>query len=313
MPSLSWGNAEDWWGKTSDGYQRGQTPKLGAVACWRKGVAGDNSDGAGHVAIVEHINEDGSIITSDSGWGASRVWWETNRQDDGNWGSGSAYTFQGFIYNPIDFEGDSETELPTPVSGNRYLSLAEMQNNALYIYYKLSANGWSLNAIAGMMGNFQSESTINPDIWESLNEGNTSRGYGLVQWTPATKYLDWCTTQGLDPAEMDSALARIEYELANGLQYYATDEYPETFAQFKTSTKSAYYLGMAFVTNYERPAEITTVRGENAEYWYNYLLDYVGTTPSPDPDPEPGDIPWRPSTTKGMPLWLLITSAKRRF
>ena len=99
MPNLSLGNAEEWFGK-ADGYGRGQTPKLGAVACWRNGQVGVASDGAGHVAIVEVINEDGSIVTSESGWGASRTMWTEHRQNDGNWGQVSPYIFQGFIYIP---------------------------------------------------------------------------------------------------------------------------------------------------------------------------------------------------------------------
>ena len=42
-------NAEIYWGY-NDGFSRGQTPKLGSIICWRKGAAGPQSDGAGHVA-----------------------------------------------------------------------------------------------------------------------------------------------------------------------------------------------------------------------------------------------------------------------
>lgn len=96
-PKLSRGNAEDWYGHTADGYKRGSTPKLGAVICWRKGKTGVNSDGAGHVAIVEHINPDGSIIISESGYNSFRFRTRTLKKP---YSIGSAYTFQGFIYNP---------------------------------------------------------------------------------------------------------------------------------------------------------------------------------------------------------------------
>lgn len=297
MPSLSWGNAEEWYGKT-DGYSRGQTPKLGAIACWRKGAAGVSSDGAGHVAIVEQINADGSIVTSDSGYGASSLWWRSNRANDGNWGAGSAYTFQGFIYNPIDFEGDSLTY----VSGNRYLSQAEMETNARYIWNYLGARGWTRNAVAGMLGNMQTESTINPGIWQSLDEGNTSGGFGLVQWTPATKLIEWSNTY----TEMDTQLERLEYELANGIQYYPTDSYPETFAQFKNSTKDPNYLGMAFLANYERPANPDQpARGTQAEAWYDFL---EGITPgNPDTPSNPGTY-----TRKKMSFLLMALATRRR-
>lgn len=296
-PSLSLGDAENWYGY-ADGYTRGKTPKLGAVICWRRGAVHDDSDGAGHVAIVEAINADGSIITSESGWN-SDLFWTSHRANDGNWGQSSAYTFQGFIYNPIDFDG---TGLPnvTPVSGNRYLSRIEMETNAWYIWNYLGSRGWSINAVAGMLGNMQTESTINPGIWENLDEGNTSGGYGLVQWTPATKYINWCDGQHLVASEMDSALKRIEYELANGIQYYPTDSYPETFEEFKTSTKDPYYLGMAFLANYERPAVPNqTKRGKQAKEWYEFLAAL----------PAPGGTKVK---RKSLPLWMMVMATRRR-
>ena len=275
-PALSLGDAENWYGY-SDGYSRGQIPKLGAVICWRRGAVGDDSDGAGHVAIVEQINADGSIVTSNSAYNSTLFYMQTLTKESGyTWNS--AYTFQGFIYNPVNFGSGSYTP-PDPISGNRYLSLAEMQNNAEYIAWYLLDKGWTLNAIAGMLGNMQTESTINPGIWESLDSGNTSGGYGLVQWTPSTKYTSWCEDNGLEPSDMDSALKRIIYELDNGLQYYPTDSYPETFAEFKVSTKDPGYLGLAFLANYERPADPSQpARGEQAEYWYTYLsgIDFSG-------------------------------------
>lgn len=266
-PNLCTQDAENWY-SYNDGYSRGQTPKLGAVIVWAKGEVGDDSDGAGHVAIVEQINADGSIVTSNSAYGGSLFYMQTLEP---GWNMGDAYTFLGFIYCPIDFGGGGSYAVPTPISKNEYLTDAEMQNNAIYIYWYLSNRGWTLNAIAGMLGNMQTESTINPGIWESLTV-NTSNGYGLVQWTPATKYLSWCEENGLEPSSMDSALKRIIYELENGLQYIATDSYPETFAEFAVSTKTPTYLAMAFLANYERPADPSQpIRGEQAEYWYTYL------------------------------------------
>lgn len=277
-PKLSTGDAEKWFGHTSDGYSRGQTPKLGAVICWSKGSPSDDSDGAGHVEVVEAINADGTIVTTGSAWN-SWLFRRKTRTNDGNW-EGGAYTFQGFIYNPVDFDGSGGSYTPTtPISANRYLTLEEMQINAEYIAWYLLQRGWTLNAIAGMLGNMQTESTINPGIWQNLAV-NVGPAFGLVQWDPFTKYTDWCDANGLEPASMDSALQRIEWELENHEQYYPTSNYPETFAEFKTSTKSPTYLGMAFLLNYERPRDQDqTIRGEQAEYWYTYLsgIDFSGS------------------------------------
>lgn len=79
-----------------------QTPSLGACMVWQGGTTQRPEDGAGHVAIVEQINADGSIITSESGYGAKRPFWLTTRtKGSGNWGEKlSRYRFLGFIKNP---------------------------------------------------------------------------------------------------------------------------------------------------------------------------------------------------------------------
>lgn len=190
-------------------------------------------------------------------------------------------------------------------TGNFYLSRAQMEVNARYVYNYLGSRGWTNNAIAGILGNMQAESTINPGIWQNLSAGSTSLGYGLVQWTPATKYLNWCDEQGIEPSHMDSALRRIIYELNNGLQYYPTAEFPETFKEFTQSTKSPYYLGMAFVNNYERPSVISTERGTNAAAWYEFLTGEPAPsdpdTPAPTPDKK----------RNGLPLLMMFMATRR--
>lgn len=109
--NLSRGNAENWYGNTGDGYKRGSTPKLGAVICWRKGKAGNSNDGAGHVAIVEKINSDGSILISESGYNSYRFKTRTLNKSNNYFYVSSSYVFQGFIYLPIEFE--EEVAKPT--------------------------------------------------------------------------------------------------------------------------------------------------------------------------------------------------------
>ncbi len=77
------------------GVKSGMKPKLGACAVW------SDNKGSGHVAIVEQINTDGSIVTSESGWGCKNPFWVQRRENtDGRWGQGNNYKFLGFIYNP---------------------------------------------------------------------------------------------------------------------------------------------------------------------------------------------------------------------
>ena len=116
--NLSTANAENWYLKTSDGYNRGQVPKLGAVICW-EGVGAK----AGHVAIVEKIESDGTITTSNSGWRSSLFYLSRIKLP---YNIGSSYIFQGFIYNPTEFDNQPE---PTPVVDNRTKSLQRALNN----------------------------------------------------------------------------------------------------------------------------------------------------------------------------------------
>ena len=102
--NLSKANAELWWGNSADGYKRGSKPELFAVICWSKGKVGKSADGAGHVAIVEDIAADGTIITSNSGYGSKRFYTQTLKPPY----SLSGYKLQGFIYLPIDKKEDDK-------------------------------------------------------------------------------------------------------------------------------------------------------------------------------------------------------------
>lgn len=95
-------NAEDFIARAkSEGLTISQEPSLGAIIVWSKGKAGNPSDGAGHVAVVEQINADGSIITSESGYNCSNPFWTTKRYySGGTWGNSAPYYFLGFIKNP---------------------------------------------------------------------------------------------------------------------------------------------------------------------------------------------------------------------
>ena len=94
---LSTSNAANYYGYTADGMQRGSEPQLGAVICFSTGQGGQ----PGHVAIVEEIVDDDTIITSDSNFGHEYFVMRTRHRSMGwNWIAGSDLVFQGFIYNP---------------------------------------------------------------------------------------------------------------------------------------------------------------------------------------------------------------------
>ena len=91
------------------GLKTGSTPKRGAIMCWGK------EGSAGHVAIVERVNSNNSVYTSESGWGSSAIFWNSTRSNNnGRWGIGAGYYFRCFIYLPDDVQKAIDTEEPKP-------------------------------------------------------------------------------------------------------------------------------------------------------------------------------------------------------
>ena len=182
-----------------------------------------------------------------------------------------------------------------PISKNKYLTLSEMQENAEYIRDYLESEGWTLQAISGMLGNMQTESTINPGIWQNL-QVNLKNGFGLTQWTPSTKLIKWADSAGLDYTDMDTQLQRILYEvLQEDLQWIKTKSYPMTFDEFTQSVKTPEYLAQVFLKNYERPKnQNQPKRSTQAAYWYKYL--------SGEQPPEPPTPPTPGRTRRKMPF-----------
>ena len=170
------------------------------------------------------------------------------------------------------------------ISDNRYLTEAEMKNNADIIKSYLASKGWTLNAIAGLLGNMQSESSINPGIWQSLIENNMSGGFGLVQWTPATNFTDWADTNGYAWTDGNAQLKWIDEVTTSFGQWIETTDYPLTFEAFKTSSETPEYLASAFLKNFERAGvEVEETRRSQALSWYTYLNSGGSTNPTPTP------------------------------
>lgn len=98
--NLPTGNGGDWYDAATS-FNRGQTPQLGAIACY-KSTSGIYD---GHVSVVEEIDVlNGSITTSNSAYGGTYFWTETVYASNNYLASWMTppnrdYFFQGFIYN----------------------------------------------------------------------------------------------------------------------------------------------------------------------------------------------------------------------
>ena len=192
------------------------------------------------------------------------------------------------------------------IKGNRYLTIGEMQNNATIIFDTLLKEGFTENAIAGIIGNAGGpytlgESSVNPGLWQNLTV-NPNLGFGLFQWTPSTNYTNWATANGY---EIDDGYGQLEWLVTQTVptsQWIPTSAYPETFEQFKKSTKKPTYLADAFLKNFERPKnQNQPERGQNAEYWLKW---YNNEFVPPENPPQNGGE-W----VSSMPVWMMI---KRR-
>ncbi|GAA0077664.1 hypothetical protein UT300005_20420 [Clostridium sp. CTA-5] len=161
-----------------------------------------------------------------------------------------------------------------------------MTGNAKYVYSFFRNKGWTSNSICAMLGNMQGESGIIADI----NERGGGGGYGLVQWTPKSNLTNWANGNGLNYRTVDTQCRRIQWELENSQQFYATRAYPMNFRSFTQSTASPTYLAKVFINNYERPANPNQPqRGVWAEQWYKLLVNGdTSTTPSTPSTPSTG-------------------------
>lgn len=82
------------------GLKISATPIQGGIMVWQKGRTLGGGDGAGHVAVVEQVYNDGTILTSESGWASWAFKTVRRSNNNGRWGQNSAYRFRGCIINP---------------------------------------------------------------------------------------------------------------------------------------------------------------------------------------------------------------------
>lgn len=116
---LSFGNAVEYYSGSSSDWEQSSEPSLGAIACYYQISTGW---APGHVAVVEEIIDNDTIVISESDWGGSyfRTW--TCRRE---WGwtpfsdpSQFLVAFQGFLTNPY-----VQPEPPTPSGKGKYAIL----------------------------------------------------------------------------------------------------------------------------------------------------------------------------------------------
>lgn len=110
------GDAYQWYDSPYMQWERGSTPKLGAIACFEEG----DKFAGGHVAIVEGVNSDGTVNLSESAYKGGMFNYRTNvRLVVGQIDSYASAKFKGYIYIPLNY--DEPPTPPTPSRSNFFL------------------------------------------------------------------------------------------------------------------------------------------------------------------------------------------------
>lgn len=143
------------------------------------------------------------------------------------------------------------------------------------------------------------ESGYNPWRWQSdkigVSTGSpwTNKGYGLVQFTPAGKYIN--SAQGYDgyspnfsdkSGGVSDGIAQMLF-VNEKADYYPTKTYPISYADYKVSTDNAGTLAVVWLYNYERPGDPSAtleLRREEANYWWDVLSGLPPVPPTPSGD-----------------------------
>jgi hypothetical protein len=172
-----------------------------------------------------------------------------------------------------------------------FLTQDQQLNNAQLVANHFVST-WKPESISALCGNMSHESSINPDMHELGYGDSPDRGYGLVQWTPMTKYTDWANANGLPYADGDSQLARIDYEVDNNIQWFNNPNAPEynniSFADFRANTVglSVDELTKCFMAKYEHPNWTAGMNSLSARQSFANLclttLDWNGTYTPPN-------------------------------
>lgn len=192
--------------------------------------------------------------------------------------------------------------------GGYAITSEEAKSNMWEIYNQLKGS-WTVEAVAGMIGNMVSESGLNPWRWQGDSVDTTAgdKGYGLPQFTPASGYLYTYgkgtegfapnlsvteQTAGADPSDGKAQIIVIDQDKAG--KYLNRSKYC-TFLDISSAYPFSNYKGLtdlytstvAWLFNYEYPKvhteDVAKARYKNAVTVYEILTGEEPPGPSPTP------------------------------
>lgn len=183
--------------------------------------------------------------------------------------------------------------------------------NGMNFFKAMFQNGWKKPQIAAMLGNMCQESTLNCGMWEHAKGGTApipandysaaaeNQGFGLVQWTPASKLCAWSNAVfGSGDLQYpywysgSVQVARIMWELENGGQWNSANPLGyKTFREFYDSDVTDIgSLCACFFFGYEQAGQ--TIWNATGQTRVKYALQ------------------WAERVKAYIPTWLIIKAAE---
>lgn len=181
------------------------------------------------------------------------------------------------------------------ISTDTYLNQDHRDVNAQLVADYMFNLGWSREAIAGMLGNMDVESTMNPALIEgrgyhTLIDNNTclsvpdDKGVGLVQWTGDTdtppagqKLASFAIRYNMNWYDGDLQCFRIQREYETGIQFDpgTVDGVYWSWQNYITSTATPETLAKVWWARYERGGSDLTTRQQIARYYFDLIRKTV--------------------------------------
>lgn len=303
-------NGGAWYQASNPAVRAGKTnPQPGDIMCLRRGTS---TDWAGHVGVVEEVHTDYVLISQSEHSGKlfnttknyASLGYTGERQ--GNYYQKNGYQLQGFLrmVGVPSFPVVPDFNMPTEwihYPDYHDMSESDRENNAVMAAVQLNSYGWTLEAIAGALGNFEAESNLDP-------EATGTGGGGLVGWTPLSNYKRWSDYYGYTWYDGEK---QVEFINMNAYCTGIGEDGPLlaeqwtarpsigmgfSFDEYITMTDSPEQMTRYWMRCYERPLDQSEAaqrsRAERGRKWYDFLLGINLTDPI------------RPYIEK-TPLWML--------
>ena len=143
-------------------------------------------------------------------------------------------------------------------SGGYSLSSSEGKDNMDMIYAEFSAQGYTIEAISAIIGNMNNESAMNVWRWQG-DSVVYSAGYGLIQFTPASDYINLSGIPNHAPNLSTSSQTSGASPDDGSAQCYVI--YNDTLSKWQTNIWRNYWAVSDYPTEYAYMQELRNTYG----------------------------------------------------